>query len=267
MKIFIPLMLFTLIFNSCTRRPNKKLIIKYFASGKIKSRGMYLRDTIPVDTLFQYYTNGNDSLMSIYDNNGTGNLTNTSIYYNQNGNKSQESNYLYGSLISKTSQYTENGKCNFKSIYYNHNQVGDDYEFDTLTGKVSKFKFYNFTSDYLNYNDYDEKGLIKKNESKIQLIFKDTFYISALKNKKLTNKIYNYLLLISNPPHFRTAINFYYYGNNGELLKKDSIANQEILYLENQNYENLSHISIVGKQFDSITGKTKYQKEDVKLEK
>src|ERR1700749_2560351 len=83
----------TLFFSSCSNN-KKKYKIKYYLSGSIKSSGWYLKDSIWVDTMYNFYENGHISSIEVRNDSGV--LNGESKFFYKNGELFQVLNYTNG---------------------------------------------------------------------------------------------------------------------------------------------------------------------------
>ena len=247
-------------FCGCFTKKERKIVKKYYNSGKLKSYGYYIKDTIPVDTLHSLYEDGNLSSIMIYDSSGY--LQGQTIFYYENGNKYQIINYNKGVTNDFFYEFSEGGELKSKIFFLNDSQIGDSYVFSKEM--VTVYNFYDFEKHNINFITYDSvSGNIIKDIR--QKIFVDSLrpYNDTL--DKEHERSYDMLVIISNPPKCRSTVKVEYLSKNGVLMKNDSITSRSYYFSKERFPDSLFSIKIFGSQYDSLKHKSTYQESNVKL--
>lgn len=253
-RILIILILF-FVLKSCETNRGKVFIKKYYSSGKLKSYGWYINDSIPIDTLYSFYENGGISGMDIFDTSGS---YIKAIGYYKNGNMNELINYKRGLANGFRYNFHENGQVKKKVFYYNDLSVGDALFFGKKNNVVA-YNFYDWQNHNLDLIEYDSlSGKELKNIT--QTIFIDSLrqYNDTLNNED--KYLYDLLCIISNPPSRKTVIKIDYLSKNGNLMKSDSCINKPYFSIKGTLHDSLLSINILGSQYDSIKNKTIFQK-------
>jgi hypothetical protein len=221
---------FVIVITSCnnsqmiSHKVEKK---KYYSSGALYSRGFYIRDTIPVDTLIIYHEGG---------------LVAHKKYYNEKGKFVSLTNYIYrnGKLrfivatedgLSQGFNYlfNDNGNLEVKSMFYKDKQKGDCFFYD-IEGRVKSYIF-NWDSANVVINiDYNKNGQIELlTHKRTALFYFESRMDSCLSSTMKNCKIANIDLVISNPPKCKTVLYLDFLTSTGKILKTDSIVNTSIV--------------------------------------
>lgn len=257
------ILIISLIFYNCSSKTKSKLIKKYFDSGKLKSYGKYINDTIPIDTVINFYENGNMSSIMVYD--AFGHPKGESIFYHENGKIFQIIKYENGLAQDFSYEFGYSGKLKSKIFFLNDYQLGDSYYYDTLNGNILAYNFYDFSGHNLNFTQFDSLGRVIKNIQ--QRIFIDSINACNDSLDKMDEHFFNVRIVISNPPKCRTDIIIKYFSQNGFLMEADSIMSKSIYFTKKRLPDSLSVIKVFGSLFDSLTSKTIYQYSDNRLKR
>jgi hypothetical protein len=245
----------TFLIQSGCKIKNKKVLKKeYYASGNLKSYGWYINDSIPVDSLYTLYDNGNLSSIDIFDSMG---YYIRAIYYFKNGKINELINYKEDKAQGFYYIYNENGNLNKKLFYLSDLAIGDAF-FYGKRNNVTFYNFYNFQGNNLNSIEYDSVGNIIADTR--QVIFIDSLkpYNNSL--DKENERSYDLLLVISKPPKCKSVIRIGYLSKNNNLMKSDSVTNKPYYFKQERLPDSLYSINILGSQYDSIKNKTIFQK-------
>lgn len=246
-------------FSGCFTKEERKVVKKYYSSGELKSYGYY-KDTLPVDTLYNLYEDGNLSSIMVYDSSGY--LQGETVFYYHNGNKYQIINYDKGVTNDFFYEFSESGELISKIFFLNDSQIGDSYVFSK--GIATVYNFYDFEKHNINFITYDSVyGKIIKDIR--QKIFIDSLrpYIDPL--DKEHERSYDILLVISNPPKCHSRIKVEYLSKNGVLMKREIITRKSYYFSKERFPDSLFSIKIFGSQYDSLKQKSTYQESIVTL--
>jgi len=260
-KYLIFIMAFTIVnINGCKTKKEKLFKKEYYSSGKVKTYGWYISDSIPVDTLFTLYESGNKLSIHIFDS--LGDYVKIISYY-ENGNIHEIINYKNGLADGFYYVFYEDGKLKKKLLYLNDLSIGDEFFFDKSNNIVS-YNFYDWHDHNINLIKYDSVGKITKDIR--QTIFIDSLrpYNDSL--DKENERSYDLLLVISNPPKCKSLIKIDYLSKNNNLMKSDSVINESYYFKKERLPDSLFSINILGSQYDSIKNKTIFQKSKMNLE-
>jgi antitoxin component YwqK of YwqJK toxin-antitoxin module len=243
-QIFILLLL---IISSCENKyPKPVYKSTYYPSGSIKSSGWYINDSIPIRTLINFYENGN--IERIINRDEYGVLNGMCFYYDEQGRLYSKGSYT-DNLLEGFWYELNTGTFDNKSFYFNGVQVGDVYGYDTL-GRVNYYAFFDFNTRLVILQTWDqhenlEDDLIKQNfDIRVKHLEKNKFEVAAI---------------LANPPKYNSKLRITYKSRSGETLKSDSICNTQLYYTTVNFGRKLSSIVFESEQYDSITGKIKYQ--------
>lgn len=221
---------------------------KYYPSGKLKSYGYYMHDSIPVDTLFTLYEDGKILSKQLYDSIGK---AVKSIYYFENGVASQVINFKQGLANDFIYDFYNNGFVNKKSFYVNDVQVGDAYYYK-LNGVIDTYGFYEWNGRNINLIKYDSiTG--KSIKDMRQTIYLDSVRIDTDTFDKEHKYFCNIILVVSNPPNCRSTVRIDFLSENGNLISSDSITGQPYYSAKKLLPKNLFAIKFSGSQYDSLT--------------
>lgn len=225
---------------------------EYYPSGKIKRRGHFLNDSIPVDTVQSFYENGKIQSIGVYDS--TGKLNGVSYIYHENGTIKQQLNYVQGLLDGALVDYDSNGSVYAKGYYYQDRMVGDYYLMKN--DKVFLNAFYDFKGRKINHIEYDSIGNINGN-------FRQKIYLDSISVQMDSGNHYSYriLLIISNPLRSKNEISISYIGPANNILAVESVYPNDAPYviLNKRFKSDLASIKIFGSQYDSILQKSTTQ--------
>jgi len=261
-RIFRILFIISLIcaIKSCEIKNKKEFKKEFYPSGKLKTYGWYINDSIPIDTLYTFYEKGGLSGMDIFDT--LGNYIKAVGYY-KNGNVNELINYKRGLANGFRYHFYENGQVKKKVFYYNDLSVGDAFFYDKKNNIVA-YNFYDWKNHNLNLIEYDSlSGRELKNVT--QTIFIDSLrpYNDTL--NKTDERSYDLLCIISNPHSHKTVVKINYLSKNGNLMKSDSCTNEPYFFKKEILSDSLFSINILGSQFDSMKNKTVFQKNTILL--
>jgi len=239
-------------FAGCNNKKKPKKT--YYPSGKLKSSGWYIKDSIPVDTLFNFFENGNVS--SVQKRNDSGYLNGLTRYYYDNGILQAIDNYENDYLQGFGYRYSKSGKLYSKILYSNDKQVGDCYWYDIDGISVNKYAFYDFLGHNRNLIEWDSTGNIVKDLRPIAFVDSIRAYNDV--QDKDNERSYDISLLISNPPKCLSIIKIEYISKSGILIKKDSVGGEHHYVVKERFPDSLFTIRFVGIQYDSIKKKSSY---------
>lgn len=252
---------FILIFSlSCSNDGKFKLIKKYYPNGKIKSYGYYTKDTVPVDTIYSLYENGNFASKEVYDS--FGHPRGQSIFFHKNGKVSKIVNYDKGITQGFYYEFNQLGMLKSKIFFIDDNQVGDSYYYND-TGHITAYNFYDFLGNNLNFISFDSNGKNIKNIR--QRIFIDSVLAYNGDTDKKDEHSYDIRLVISNPPKCKNSLNIQYISKKQFLIRSDSITPEPLFYRRQKLNDSTASIKINGSQYDSMTQKTIYQTSEILL--
>ncbi len=248
---FLGLIIALTMLCGCGTETKKKFKRDYYPSGEIKSYGFYIRDSMPVDTIFTFFKNGQMSSLEIY--NGIGNAV-KSVSYFDNGKLHKIINYENGLANGFFNTYDSGGKIINKIFYYNDKRIGDSYfyEKNNLT-----YNFYDWNGDNVSLVRYDSTYKIV--EDRRQVIFIDSLKINNDSSSHKIHHLYDLLFIISNPPKCKTDVIIKFFSKKNNLIREDSVSNLSVFKKMGEFSDNLASIKIIGRQFDSLTAKTIYQ--------
>lgn len=240
-KIKILLLIFFI--SSCTENVSKKQKIEYYPSGKIKSKGWYVRDTVHVDTLITFFANGKIATNEVYDS--VGNAVQAKSYYD-NGIMSVEVNYKNGLANGFGYVYYESGNIEQKKFHINDSLVGDAF-FYAKNNNIKTYGFYEWTGKNINLIKYDSSiGDIKKD-------MRQVIYIDSIKIYQANNNSYLELqLVVSNPPHCKSIVRLDYLSKNGFIIKSDSVIGSPYYFSKEKLCDSLIEIRFSATQYDSL---------------
>ncbi len=249
-------------FYGCVRNEGVKLIKKYYPSGELKSYGYYIHDTIPIDTINNFFENGKRSSLMVYDSSGI--LHGQTIFYFQNGNVYQIINYNRGLSNNFFYEFIENGGLKSKIFFINDLQLGDSYAYNNTGSKSIIYNFYDFKGHNINFIEYDSlSGRIIKDER--QNIFIDSIHAYNDSLDKEHERSYDVQIVISNPPKCRSLVKIDYVSKNGFITRTDSIAGLPYYSKKERLSDSILTIKIFGSQYDSLKDKSTYQESNIKL--
>lgn len=200
---------------------HKKFYEEYaYATGELMSRGWYCAGNVPVDTLYQYYKNGQLSAISVYDSNCTGRLNGITTLFHRNGKVFQTNIYTDGEINGMSYQYCYSGKLQSRSQILQDVLTGDHYEYDTLSGRLTGYTFYYGKNITIGHIEYDSnRNIIRQTGNCDALIrYRTVITNDSLKNNCLVE------MINSNPPWRRTQININLFINDSIVIK-DSLIN------------------------------------------
>ena len=240
---------------SCKSYKQKIFIKEYYASGKLKSKGWCTaKDSIPIDSIFFYYENGNLESIQVKDDSG---LTNgISRYYFENGKIEGIDNYVHGMAQGFSNNYTEDGKRYDSIFFLNNNQVGDFYGF-SKNGDINYYAFLDFKGQNRNLMKWDSTGKLVKDLRHI-IVVVDSGKIVAAAGRK-NEFLCDIKFLISNPPKCRSSLNIAFFSNEGRVMKKDSVTGVPFYQIKTYISDVLDSIKILAIQFDSVKNKNSYE--------
>lgn len=258
-KYSIILILIAINIVSCKIDTKKILKKQFYTSGKLKSSGWYIKDSIPVDTLYTFYETGSILGIDIFDS--LGDYKKAMGYY-EKGNMNEIINYENGLANGFRYLFYENGQVKSKVFYFNDLSVGDAFWYDKF-GNITSYNFYDWKEHNINLIKYDNLGKIIKDFR--QAIFLDSSKIHANLLTKDSISMYNLFVVISNPPHCKSVIKIDYLSKNNNVIKSDTLINKSC-YLKSEVLDNnISKINILGSQYDSLKKKDMFQKKIINL--
>lgn len=252
----------TILFSiTACKKPSKIKVKKtYFPSGKIETYGHYLNDSVPVDTFYIFYENGN--LERKIALNSFGKLNGITQLYFENGIDKRTSNYINGLIQGIETNYDSIGNLDFKAFYYNNKMIGDIYQFEN--NKMICYKFYDFKDRLVNRIDYDSSGKVKKEVN--QLMYIDSIKLTSDKNGLDTCKL---LLIISNPIYKSNKINIEYLDRSAKIIAMDSMSENNLhMFFKERLFKSneLGAVKITGEQYDSLTLRRSILKGTLKID-
>jgi len=248
-----------LFFIGCKIGSKKVFKETYYKSGKLMSKGWFIKDTIPVDAMFYFYENGN--IEQIEERNDSGFLNGETKFYNKDGKIYGLTNYVKGVMQGFEYEYKD-GALYTKNFFLNDTQMGDVFGFDKKS-KINYYGFLDFDEHNRDLQKYDSTGNLIKDLRPI--IFVDSIRPYVDSPEKENERSYDILLLVSNPPHCQSRIKIDYVSINGTLIKSDSIIHKEYFFKKEKFVDSLFAIKIGGSQYDSLDNKTTYQEHNAKL--
>ena len=249
MKNYILFFIAILFFSGCFDKSKRNYKQKYYSSGKLKSYGYYIQDSIPVDTLFTLYEDGRISSKEIYDS--TGNAI-KSLSYFENGIVSEEINYINGLANGFAYAFSETGKIEKKLFYVNDNKVGDAFFYSDYTNSIDRYGFYEWNGHNINLVKYDSLTG-KPLKDMRQTIYLDSVKIDTDTVDREHKYFCDIMLVISNPPNCRSTVRIDFLSESGNLIRSDSITGQPYYSAKKLLPESLFVIKFSGSQYDSLT--------------
>ncbi|MFT3981666.1 MAG: hypothetical protein QM687_14420 [Ferruginibacter sp.] len=244
MKIYF-LSVFFLFFYGCNEKKDNFYLEQHYKNGRVKSKGWYTNDTIPSDTIFYYYENGN--IEQIVPHNKKGWKIGEVLNYDTNGVFLYTQKYFENSDFGFVSRY-QNNKLILKNLFYQNNTYGDEYGYDS-SGRIEHYYFWDFRENVRNMVVW-ENGKIKSKEQK--LIYFDSVRIEKSEIRNRYN--YDIIVIISNPPNVKTLLDIYLLQDDKKILEKIQIENRHFFYRKIRSDE-FAYIQFSGKQYDSLTNK------------
>ena len=235
---------FIIFIDSCADNTAKKYKKEYYPSGKIKTIGWYIKDSIPVDTLFNFFKSGKLSSKEVYDS--IGNAVQSTSYY-ENGIMSEEINYTNGLANGFGYVFNELGNIEQKKFHINDSFVGDAFFF-VESSSIDTYAFYDWTGQNINLIQYDSlNGKIKKD-------MRQTIYLDSLKMYHESSQNFAELkLVISNPPYCRSTVKIDYLSKIGNTLRSDSVIGIPYYSKKIILSDSIYAIKFTGHQYDSLT--------------
>lgn len=249
--------MFAIALNSCSDSLKKRYKDEYYASGKLKTRGWYINDTIPIDTIFTFYESGKILAKEVYDSIGS---AVKSISYFENGIVHKDINYKNGLANGFFYVFRESGNLESMGFFVNDKQIGDTYYYSSTGNHIRAYSFFDWEERPINLLKYDSlTGTILKDMR--QVIFIDTVEYSKgnLNNSNQGFLSCNVQIVISNPPKCRSTVKVDYLSTNGILMKSDSVVNKPYYFKKENIADSLFTIKISAIQYDSIKKKTVFQ--------
>lgn len=245
--ILILLNIFILI--SCHNK-NGDIKKKYYISGELESYGSYIQDSIPIDTIFSFYKNGN--YKSIYVYNKAGNLDGITKTFFENGNLNHEIPYSNGILNGFVNEYDSlTGYLHSKQFHFADTKSGDLYIYKK--SQIVYYAFYDFSDRKINHIEYDSSFKISRD-------IRQEIFLDTLTNLKDGN--YQLIVLLSNPPKTYNKIEIQSFSINGNIIECDTISGHDsYIYKEAPLTDTIAGIKIIMNQFDSVLNKFIYQED------
>lgn len=238
--------------RTSSRSSNKTYKINYYSSGEVLSKGWYVNDTLPVDTIYEFYKNGNPLAISLYDSKGE--LNGISKTFFENGNVHQVNNYTNGLLQDFSYEYHERGTLDSKVFYLKGRQIGDYYGYNK-NGILDRYAFYWDDTSYVCYIEYDTLGRIKDDANTRSALFSYKTLIDNNSNSE--NKIikkFDIQIIASNPPKCSTKIYIDFRSLNNIIIKRDSIFNKSYS-LRSYEFDDSVKVEYRAVQYDSSINK------------
>ncbi len=227
----------------------------------LKNSGLNIKDSIPFHTIYHYFKSGKLHSTEIADD--SGHLNGTAKVYYENGEIYQISNYMNDLHEGFVYNYYRGGKMKSKFFVLNDMKRGDCYYWH----KDGSNREYDFI-DFHNYNrvliQWDTTG--KVINDKRPIMFLDTVISYNEANNKDHEFSYNTMVLVSNPPKCRTVVRINYLSRNGIIMKSDSTVSIPYYFSKDHFMDSLSTIKFFGVQYDSLTKKTLYQRDEAEME-
>jgi hypothetical protein len=256
-RCWVLLIIFNLfgLLQSCNTSNKKQYKKNYYSSSKLKDEGWYIHDSIPVDSIFRYYENGNIDVIERRDDSGY--LAGITSFYYENGRLESLGSFVEGLAQGFNTRFYRTGGISEKTFWYHGMSVGDAYFYDSLTGNIDAYRYFDFLGNTINLTDYDSStGKITKN-------ILQEFYTDSIKemNKKEDSikgdKRFDILLIISNPPKCKTNITIEYKAKN-ILLMRDTVPSGPYYYIEKIVPNSVDSINYLGSLYDSLQQITFY---------
>ena len=255
-KNYLFLIILISLFSACKNSPIKVKKYEYYKSGELKRVGFFLRDSIPIDTIRNYYENGRIKSIEIRDDSGL--LNGISFIFYQSGEIKQLQPYMNGVEQGFASSFSQDEKIQTKEYYFKGFRVGDTYFFDTLSGNIYAYRFKDFNGKSLLQIDYNGDQSIKQENH--QALFIDSITLHSNKKQKIRNEqTCKILLIVSNPPKCHTTISISFW-DNAKAYKTDTIPDGEFYLDTKQIMYNTDSIIVFAKQYDSLNQKESYHK-------
>jgi hypothetical protein len=250
MKKYILFFTAIVFFIGCFDKGKRSYKKKYYPSGKLKSYGYYIQDSIPVDTIFTLYEDGKISAKEVYDSIGNAVI---SVSYFESGIVSQEINYQQGLANGFLYDFFKTGFLKQKSFYVNDIQVGDTYYY-SANGVIDTYGFYEWKERNINLVKYDSVTGMSIKDMR-QTIYLDSVKVARNTVDKAQNYFCDIILVISNPPKCRSTVRIDYLTKNGFAIKSDTITGQPFYFTQNTTFpDSLFAIKFTASQYDSLTG-------------
>lgn len=238
---------------------SKKYKESFYPSGKLKSSGWYIHDSIPIDTLRYFYENGGISSLQIRDNFGF--LNGPTKYFYPNGDLKAVDNYQHDMLQGFSFQYRRSGGFESKVFYLDDRRRGDAYWYHYDGQTVRTYGFFDFNSQNRNLCKYDSLG--KRIRDQQPIVFVDSVEVSSEADHS-----YKYVIsiLLFNSPHCSNSLTVNFLDRSQTVVRRNSISNVSHFYKKESFTTELSAIDIIASRFDSITKSTFTQKSNNYLE-
>lgn len=225
----------------------------YYNTGELMSMGWYCADNVPVDTLFQYYKNGQLSAISVYDSNCTGKLNGVTAFFYRNGNIAETFTYDYGEVHGPATRYACSGKLWNRYLNLHNVVAGDYYEYDTTAGYLSSYTFFLGPEKPVGRIEYDNNRNIIRQSGETNAVIR---YRTVEQKDSSGDKCF-VEMLNSNPPWRRTVITVNLYAGDSIILK-DSIVNIPFFRKTYSVDRPVTAAFYNVVQYDSITGNYYY---------
>ncbi|MEO6540880.1 MAG: hypothetical protein ABIN74_07830 [Ferruginibacter sp.] len=241
-----------LILVSCNKK-EKEALKEFYPSGKLKRSGWVNADKMLIDTIFYYFENGKYERIEIRDDSGR--LNGISTSFRADGTIYQEIPYVNNSIEGFIYSYTENGRLASRIHRVKARQIGDAYWYDE-TGEIYQYGFYGFGTNHSNFIKYDKTGKIVNKIA--PYIFMDS--VSSYTAANSEQKTCEVFLLLSNAPKCRTSVLINYLSKDSSIVKQDSVTGRSYFYKKEKSAQGIYNIVLLGRQYDSLTGKSLSQK-------
>jgi hypothetical protein len=184
----------------------------YYASGKLKDEGWYIYDSIPVDSIFRYYENGN--IRSIERRDDSGYSAGITSFYFENGGLESLESFSNGVKQGFNTRFYRTGGISEKTFWLNDKPVGDAYFYDSTTGNIYTYKYFDFVGNTINLIKYDS-STEKITKDIRQVIYMDSIVEVDKKEDNIKGyKRFDIMVVVSNPPKCKTNVTIEYKAKN-----------------------------------------------------
>lgn len=224
----------------------------YHPNGKLKSIGKYLNDSIPIDTIKHYDSDGAINSVLIFDS--TGLQAGTSIFYYKSGRVRQTQPYLAGKLNGIVQEYSSNGILISSVNFRRGKKVGESKFYNDSTGTLELYNFYDFNSNNLLVREFSNENLIET--------LGDVFLVDSVLNLNDTLLSTDFLeveILIAHPPKSNIQVDVFRVDCNKKII--DTIDVNGVVSFQQVKIPidaNICEVWINGIQYDSINRKNDY---------
>jgi len=246
------------VVTGCLNRNNKAYKKTYYSSGNIKSEGWYL-DTLWVDTMYNFFENGDTS--SIETRNDSGVLNGTTKLFYDNGKLYQKLEYVNGNIDSFLYQYDKNGALESQTFYVDNKQAGDSYWYSD-NGSINRYAFLDLIGFNRNLIKWDSAGNVVKDLRQMVYMYTVNTYTDSLSQPR--ESYYKISLVASNPPRCRTVVSIEYL-KKGISVQEDSIVNEHFYSNARKFSDSVTDVIFYGVEYDSSQNKFRYQNDTTKI--